>query len=285
MDLVTWLDGGKRERAGGYDLFVREDGVGERHLTFLHGYPTCSWDYAKIWPELSASYRCLAFDFVGFGHSDKPRIQYSFELHLRCLRDLWQARGIERTVLVAHDYGSTCALEVLARHLEGTLPVHLDGVVLMNGGVVAAMHRPRPMQRALRLPWVGEHLVRLTNKRRFAKAFSDVLFVKPSPEELDQFWTSIEREGGRLLLPRLLHYMDDRQTHRERWEATLADRTVPKAFVWGRRDPVSGAHLLEELHRRGTPGAFTELGDAAHYPQWEQPQRVQAAIGQFVGAL
>jgi pimeloyl-ACP methyl ester carboxylesterase len=38
----------------------------------LHGFPSSSFDYHKIWNALNAEFSVLAFDLIGYGFSDKP---------------------------------------------------------------------------------------------------------------------------------------------------------------------------------------------------------------------
>ena len=51
--------------------------------TFWHGFPTCSWDWAKVDELLPAGRSRLYLDHLGFGDSDKPAPHtYSFDEQL-----------------------------------------------------------------------------------------------------------------------------------------------------------------------------------------------------------
>ena len=41
-------------------------------IVLIHGFPTASWDWCKIWNTLRQHYRLLTLDMLGFGFSDKP---------------------------------------------------------------------------------------------------------------------------------------------------------------------------------------------------------------------
>ena len=50
----------------------------QKSMVILHGYPTSSFDYYKIVPEISKHYRVIIHDHLGFGFSDKPKdVDYS----------------------------------------------------------------------------------------------------------------------------------------------------------------------------------------------------------------
>lgn len=45
----------------------------KRTLLLLHGFPTSSFDWYKVLPELQKRFdRVIAPDFIGLGFSDKP---------------------------------------------------------------------------------------------------------------------------------------------------------------------------------------------------------------------
>ncbi|MBK8314586.1 MAG: alpha/beta fold hydrolase [Acidobacteria bacterium] len=72
MNRQAWVDGGQTTRLGEERIWFRVDGAGPT-LLFAHGFPTSSRDYAPIIEHLAKTYRCVSFDFLGFGESSKPR--------------------------------------------------------------------------------------------------------------------------------------------------------------------------------------------------------------------
>ena len=120
-DIGAWFGAGLRVGvelgSGRFEVFTRV--IGDKDaacLTFLHGFPTCSWDWVEVVDALGAGRRVLLFDFLGFGDSDKPRgHRYSIHEQADLTEALWRRFGVERTDLVAHDYGVSVAQELLAR--------------------------------------------------------------------------------------------------------------------------------------------------------------------------
>ena len=47
---------------------LSNSGEGEP-LVLLHGFPTCSWDWHRVWDALVQRYQLIAIDFLGFGFS------------------------------------------------------------------------------------------------------------------------------------------------------------------------------------------------------------------------
>ena len=73
-----WLESGRHLDIEGKRIFVYERGDGPAVL-LLHGFPTSGYDWRGVIDGLSDAYRCVAFDFPGYGLSDKPAA-YSYSL-------------------------------------------------------------------------------------------------------------------------------------------------------------------------------------------------------------
>jgi len=245
------------------------------HITFLHGFPTSSWDFAQVIEQLQDSYRVLAFDFLGFGNSDKPAdADYSIHAQADLVEHLWAREHIEETVIVAHDYGASVALELLARR-DGSKR-GLCGVTFLNGGLYPELHRPLFIQKLLALPVLGSVVTRLVNEKTFSQNMARILSPEhqPTRSEMHALWTSVQLRHGHRIYHKLVHYMADRRTHAERWLRALEQGSIPKQFLWGMRDPISGAHVAARLKERLRPLRLVEMHDVGHYPQLEAPERV-----------
>ncbi|HVV84179.1 MAG TPA: alpha/beta hydrolase, partial [Kofleriaceae bacterium] len=286
--LEAWRAAGETFRWRGHDVFVRTGGAGDA-LLLVHGFPTASWDWWPLWDALAARYRLIACDMLGYGFSAKPRphayrIIEQAELQVALL----ERAGVTRCRVLAHDYGVSVAQELLARRREGSLPVTLDALCLLNGGVFPEMHRPLRMQKLL-ASRLGPLLARLSGRRRLASSMRAIWGAHPLPDaELDAMWTLISRERGTLVLPLLLDYLAQRRTHRERWVGALVDasrpgpRHLPLRFVNGMADPISGAHMVARYRELMTDPDVVELRDVGHYPQLEAPDAVlEAVLGCF----
>lgn len=271
-----WAGGGRIEGPGGHRVFVREEGPRDAPLlTFLHGFPTSSLDWAPMVARLRGERRLLALDFLGFGDSDKPKThRYSLLEQADAVEAAWKHFGVERTALVAHDYGVSVAQELLARRDDGDLPVELNAVAFLNGGMIPSLHRPLLVQKLLAHRVSGPVLSRLTSERTFRAGLRRVIARPVADDELHEHWIALTNRGGRDLGHALLAYIEERRRFARRWEEAIARADVPLRFVWGPLDPVSGEHMLAELRLRRPDAAVAELAGVGHYPQLEDPDAV-----------
>lgn len=271
-----WAGGSRIAGPAGHRVFVREGGPADAPLlTFLHGFPTSSLDWAGMFSRLEGERRLLAPDFLGFGDSDKPRPhRYSLLEQADAVEAAWTRFGVSRTAIVAHDYGVSVAQELLARRDDGDLPVEVTAVAFLNGGMIPSLHRALPIQKLLAHRVTGPLLTRLTTERTFRAGMRRVIARPIADAELHEHWLALVNRGGRDLGHALLAYIDERRRYAKRWEEAIVRADVPLRFVWGPLDPVSGAHMLAELRLRRPDAAVTELAGVGHYPQLEDPEAV-----------
>jgi pimeloyl-ACP methyl ester carboxylesterase len=278
MRYEAWRASGQRVRLLGRDAFVRISGQGPA-LLFLHGFPTSSYDWSACIEHLEARHRCVAFDFWGFGDSD-PLGRYDYDQQTELALAVAAHAGVERAVVVAHDYGVSVAEELVARRPEA---LALDGVVYLNGGIEPALHRPIAIQRVLASP-LGAVLAPLVLRKTTLARSMARLFAEPGRFDVDEHWSAMSARGAHLRTHALLHYIAERKRRRGRWVQAFCDRQTPIALAWGLVDPISGAHVLEWA-KQARPDADVLALPVGHYPQLEAPAEVAALIARFTAEV
>ncbi|MEU7143787.1 alpha/beta hydrolase [Nocardia sp. NPDC046473] len=288
-EFASWRANGRRFTHRGHQIFYRDGGGGaDGTLVCIHGFPTASWDWHRIWPGLCSRFaRVLAPDMIGFGWSAKPsNYRYSIGDQADIHEDLLREQGIDRFHILAHDYGDTVAQELLARDAErraaGDESLVIESVCLLNGGLFPETHRARLVQRLLAGP-LGPLASFLASERAYTTSLSSVFGpdTKPTRDELDQFWTLWCSKRGKRNGHKLIRYMAERRKYRERWVGALRDATVPLRLIDGLLDPVSGAHMARRYRELIPNPDVVELPKVGHYPQVEAPDETLSAFLDF----
>ena len=294
MTLKQWREKGKYFSYRGHNIFYRDEGQGEV-LLLIHGFPTACWDWHKIWPDLVKRYRVICLDMIGFGFSDKPR-DYHYSIFDQA--DLHQAflafLGINRIHVLAHDYGDTVTQELLARFQEqklsppGDHAFTINSLCLLNGGLFPETHRPLLLQKLLLSP-IGKLISYLSNESSVRKKLNGILATDKqlSDVEWQDFWALIRYNRGQDISYKLIRYMQERKTHRERWVGALVNAIVPIRLINGSLDPISGAHMVMRYQELVPESAVdvVALDQVGHYPQVEAPEAVVEAYLVFADAL
>jgi pimeloyl-ACP methyl ester carboxylesterase len=192
---------------------------------------------------------------------------------------VWRHEQIASTILVAHDYAVSVTEELLARRAERRLEVELRAVHLLNGGLYPDLHRPQPTQTALLDPEQGPKLSALLNEELFVAALRPTFAERfDAAADSAEIWRATSRAGGERIAHLLIRYISDRARHNERWVGALEQTDVQLAFVWGMRDPVSGAHMAARIRERLPDAPFLALEDVSHWPALEAPEGVADAL-------
>ncbi len=289
MHVADWKRGGRYHRWGEHRIFYREAGTGGA-LVCVHGFPTASWDWHRLWPELTRRFRVIAPDMLGFGFSDKPAGHaYSFFEQTTLIEALLSALGVRAAHVLAHDYGVTVAQELLARQAEragrGADGLAVRSVTLLNGGLFPEATHPLFVQRVLKNRVAGPVIARLMSEAMFRRSFARVFGAahRPTDNELREFWSLIVHDDGLRVAHRVSRYQDERRVWRDRWTAALADAAVPLRLIIGAEDPVSGLDIAARFRQVVADPDVVILDGVGHYPQVEAPRETLDAMLSFLG--
>jgi len=255
-------------------LFVRQDGPTDgKAVTLFHGFPASSFDWAGVIPALTgAGYRVTTLDFLGYGSSDKP-YPYTYYVveQASLVQAAWEDLGIDRTALVAHDYGISVAQELLSRD-----PGRIESMAWLNGGMFPDLHRPADFQRHL-TELSGDDAEEYITETVYRKALLGVFGRTVSDHTIGEMWVDFSRSRGARVAPALLGYMAERREHAARWSHAVESYSGPQTFIWGPADPVSGAHVLPRIREKAPSASIHVLDDpppVGHFPEVEAPELV-----------
>jgi pimeloyl-ACP methyl ester carboxylesterase len=275
-----WANDGELTTVGGRRIFIRERPGSGPPLLLLHGYPSSSYDWRAML-ELIPERHIVAFDFLGFGLSDKPRDHvYS----LLGQADLAEAVATERLdggplVLVAHDMGTSVATELLARDVEGKSKLKLSSVLLLNGSMVIERASLTISQKLLRSR-LGPIAARLSSERSFRLQFARIFSAAHplSAEEAADQWSLLAHDDGHRIIDRLTFYLHERVTYAPRWHGALRDWEGRLELAWAMKDPVCTEAVLDAVTQLRPSAPVTRFAELGHYPQLEDPRTVAATI-------
>jgi pimeloyl-ACP methyl ester carboxylesterase len=253
-------------------------------LLFAHGNPTWSYLWRRPIAELSAAgHRCVAFDHMGFGRSDKPPrlAAYSLQSHVDNALGLIEALDLDDVTLVAHDWGGPIGLGALLER-----PERLRALVLLNTWAWELPSFLPPFLREFRTEGLGEILALGGNlfvesiPGGMARRDADPEMMEAYRAPFPDYWSRV----GTLAFQREIPL-----TERDRSAplmASIHDRLpaldLPVLLVWGMRDRVFQPVFLEQWRELFPEAKSVELDDAAHFVVEDRPDAVVDAIERFL---
>lgn len=273
------------------EMAYLDAGHGDRTVVLLHGNPTSSHLWRNVIPHLTDRARVLAPDLIGMGASGKPDIPYRFADHARYLDAWFDALGLERAVLVGHDWGGALAQDRAARD-----PDRVEGLVLLETFLRpltwAADYR-EPVEtyfRALRTSGVGETMALEENW------FIEVALRATNPgisdADLATYRAPYPDPASRrplLQWPREIPIDGDPSDVAERflaygsWMANSPE--VPKLLLT--TEPGSLLSPATEQWARDTLAGLDveSIGEAGHHAPEDRPDAIGRAIGRWLDGL
>jgi len=247
----------------------------KKTLVILHGYPTSSFDYYKVLPELSKHYRVVIHDHLGFGFSDKPlNPSYSLIEQADIALQLWKQLSLTNVTLLAHDYGTSIATEILARQNKKQINLQIDELILCNGSMHIELSKLRTIQKLLKNKITGKWVAKLTNYTIFKKNMRNVYFdkTKATEAELKEMWLQLEQNNGRKIIHFLSNYINERYYFWHRWIGALKETNIKTKIIWAKNDPVAVAVIADLLATEIANNNLYWIKNCGHFPMLEKPE-------------
>jgi len=245
-------------------------------LLFVHGNPTWSYMWRRPIAALAEQgRRCVAFDHMGFGRSDKPPhlARYSLEAHVGHARTLVEKLELTDVTLVAHDWGGPVGLGAMLDHAD-----RLTSAVLINTWAWELPSFVPPFIREFRTEGLGEILVLAGNlfvesiPGGMASRDTDPVMMEAYRAPFPDYWSRV----GMLAFQRDIPF-----TERDRSAALmgsiherLEQVDIPVTLVWGMRNPVFQPVFMDQWRELFPDARVVELEDAAHFVPEDRPDAV-----------
>lgn len=230
----------------GRRVFYREAGdPGAPVIVLLHGFPTSSFMFRNLIPELSDRYHVLAPDYLGFGYSDAPRVEdfdYTFDALTASVAGLLAQLGVTRYAIYVQDYGAPVGWRLALRD-----PGAITAIITQNGngydaGFVADGWAPAWDYQREQTPATEAALRAIltleATRMQYVAGVQDESVV--SPDTWFHDYALLSRPGNdRIQLKLFLDYATNPKIYPALHDYLRAS-AVPLLAVWGDKDPFFG---------------------------------------------
>lgn len=258
--------------AGEAMLHLADSGKGDKCVVLLHGYLESMYVWDDFLPLLTPSVRVIVVDIPGHGLSDTIAEKHTMELMADVVRDMLDAKGIERVTLVGHSMGGYISLAFCEKY-----PERLDGVVLLSSTPNAdtaekAENRRREIA-----------LVRSGKKDVLAAVAPEAGFAEQNRRRLRDYIEDLveqvhltDDEG----IVALLEGMIERNNQNE----MLRQSSVRQLFILGRKDNYIPAEVASAMVEAHPQACVAWLDNSGHMGFIEEPEACAKALLDFVMA-
>jgi 2-hydroxy-6-oxonona-2,4-dienedioate hydrolase len=264
----------EKEAAAKIDRFVTvfgakihyvEAGTGNP-LILIHGLAddTTIWD--SVIPSLSARFRVIALDQIGFGRSDKPLLSYRVSSFVDFLNGFMTELKIERASLIGNSLGAWVAAAYALEH-----PERIERLVLSDAAGYAALAKTMDRRALSALRLASREDIRYLG----ALTFHDQRFY----QDIDTIFKQRVTAGDSYTVGQFLDSMirgDDVLDNRLR----MINR--PTLVIWGRDDKLIPLSFGERFHHEIANSRLQVIDNCGHLPQVECPNEFATAVLAFL---
>ena len=246
----------------GQSIHYIEAGQGPA-VILLHGLGGVKEMWMGNWGALSNGHHVYALDQIGFGHSDKPLVEYKIATWVDFLYGFMQSENLRQATLVGNSLGGWIVLEFTAQHpemVEKLVLVDAAGLAWRSEGPAVDLN-PSSIAGWRTLLEAVFYDQKIVTDQLVLQVFTDHLHNNDG--------YTIERTLAGLAQP---EFEDDK----------LKSIHVPTLVVWGRQDKLISLARAEKF-RDGIAGAkLVVLEQCGHLPELEKPDEFNRALLDFL---
>lgn len=243
-------------------------------VVMIHGFASSLETWDLVAPQLAQKHRVITVDLRGFGWTDRPEnADYSPIGQAKLVQDLLDQRGVEKSAIVAHSWGTSVALVMALQQ-----PHRFTRLALYDAWAYEEQ-LPTAFIWA-RADIVGEIMWDWYYKERgedkLAQAFYDKRFI--TQKLVDDVDFALDRPGtvaAALAAVRGMRY--------DLWEARYKTIKQPVLLLWGREDNTATVAVGERLNRDLPNSRMIVYPRCGHLPMIEAASQSNADLISFLG--
>jgi haloalkane dehalogenase len=261
----------------GLRMHYVDEGDGDPVL-LLHGEPTWAFLYRKVIAELTATHRCLAPDYFGFGRSDKPTDPgfYTYDRHVASIARLAAELDLRNVTLVVQDWGGPVGFRFAVEN-----PERIARLVVLNTGIGARA----PSEEWLRF----QDFMRRVGTEIVAGQLVRLSLVQPVEDEViaayDAPFPVPESRTGIVAFPELVPTSREHPNAESMLavKAALGQLDRPSLVLFSDSDPIFSRRAAEVMAETLADAELDPpLAGAGHFLQEDQGEAVGRRIRAFL---
>ena len=244
-----------------------ESGNSKETLVLVHGLGASAERWNNVIPTFAKEYRVIVPDLIGFGHSDKPLVDYTPEFFSEFLGKFFDARGIEKPSVIGSSLGGQITADYAAEH-----PEDLTKLILVSPAGV--MKQSTPALDAYIMAAL------YPNEQSAKNAFE---MMEGSGHEVDEtivkgFLERMQLPNAKLAFMSTILGLKNAKLITEKLDSII----IPTLIIWGSADPVIPIQYADGFISAIKDCRFYRMDGCGHTPYVQDPTTFATVVLDFL---
>ena len=281
ISTASWTH--EKIHANGIQFHYVTEGEGPLML-LLHGFPEYWYSWRHQISEFAKNYKVVALDMRGYGQTDRPlgKENYTIEVLVNDVKEVINALGYKKCVLVGHDWGAIVAWYT-AMHAES----FVDKLIVMNVPHPQCYMENLNLNQVLRswyiwffqLPKLPERYVKAKDFKWISDQFGNA--VNPSAfseEDLNNYKENAAIPGA---LTAMINYYRNLPAEMLKRDVTPIIH-APTLMLWGENDVYTSKDTTQGTDKYVKNLELKFLPNCSHWTQQDCPKEVNQLMTDFL---
>ena len=259
------------------DIHYTEKGTGSNHIVLIHGFRsnTFTWRHLED-PLAQAGFHVWSIDLLGYGFSDKPNVNYNFDLFTDQINAFIENHDISKAHFIGNSMGGGLGLNLALRY-----PEKIHSLIL-----ISALGYPLDLPfHVLASKYFSTLLGPFTGPSIIRSGLEQIVYQKDSvsDEQVHAYTIPYYLPGGFEATLSTIKNFDNQQV--AEISKRYSEIQCPLLIIWGEKDPLIPIDHFNQF-RHDFPTAQTLLiAECGHIPQEEKPEQTLNTILSFMHSL
>ncbi|MDE1727392.1 MAG: alpha/beta hydrolase [Thaumarchaeota archaeon] len=244
-----------------------EEGDSENTIILLHGLGGMAERWLPVVPLLSKKYRVIAVDLIGYGQSDKPRIDYTPEIFRDFVLGFLETLSLQKVFMIGTSLGGEIVAECAATQNPSIKKI----VMIAPAGI---MKKSTPVLDAYTMAalYPTHETVRTAYQMMMGKN------KEVSSQSVENFISNMTRPNAKMAFLSTLLGMKNSPIITEK----LQKIKIPTLLIWGSEDKMIPVEYSKEFASSISNCVLTVMNGCGHTPYEERPEEFSKLVLDFL---
>lgn len=261
-------------QCNGAELYYEDRGEGAP-IVFLHGVLHGLRFFEPQLAGLSDDYRAIAFDYRGHGRSEKTELGHTVAEYARDLHAFLEHLDLADVVVVGWSLGAFVSWDYVDQfgtdRVRGLVDIDIEATRYQWADYDYGLARLEDLQRLLGLTQSDQH--------GLVEHFTEQVFADPTAETRQLQFDEITRTPPAIQATILF------DAHTCDYRSVLPEIDVPMLVCAGTAETRGSIDAVSHVAELVPDASVERFEESGHGPHFEEPDRFNRVVGEFVDSL